>query len=617
MASPWDITDDFEGTTPIYGYEVHADGSGSNFGGSAGTGGLVPGSGAPAGGLVPGSGAVPGGASPGFTFPFSGQDRNGRPLLHDYGATPGNGQIDTGIHSFQDPSGFGSTLAVSGTVFPSLGNDGARSDRDAARYMSGLVKSLRSKAASASPEDAAFMLADINSLKSGYRNMLASGMGARDAAYAAGLAGSVFGGYANVGENARYLSDFARDRGTGIQDAAREFREHRNMFAAHYLTAVGVPRAGENSTHNDAVTRGFSQVVGAMKSVENQYSWRFDRGTYSSVMRSAARIAGELTGTGMTIDDVGADNVVRAALAECGAMGASASNPVTGLSEKRVTDRNLVSLFGPQGPSDSVVNPNNASGAPVDSQEYGMVAGIRHALFGHRARSVRSGLGPDNFDDVTQLRSDISRNLRMFSTSASKVSDDTFGMVSDFIIRAVRDGNPVSVVDAARAVAGAVPEAEAEGLARWSRSLVMDSPAGYKRMQEGMHALMSSFASAAGLPKNHPDTAAMAARMYRLFRRRYLDRKTVSDLEGVEREAAGMGYVARGTDPATGAPATDRGGKPVFTVAGTDEDLDKDVRDEFTRWAGVLSERVKMKNDMAYERALSAKRGAAAAEEDQ
>lgn len=599
-----EIAAEHDGTTPVYGYTVGDDRYGQGYGGApSGQGGMMFGPGFAASGWD----GVPA-ASSGGAGQYDGL--GGRPWFSEQRSD--NGQIDSVAHS--NYTGFGngpgSSLFVNSSLFPSLGNDQGRSDaigrsrmRDMVKYHKAYAASL---AAKGDPRAAGFALADIDGMQNGFRELVASGWSAASAADAVGMTGHIFGGYANTGDNARYLAGFARDRGVDMKSAADELENHRRMFGAHYLSGLNISGGtSRDSVHNSVISDGFSGLVRAMGQVENQYDWRFDRNAYSSVMKYAGKMAASLSLAGMTIDDVGAENVVRAALAQHGALtGGTSANPVLGLTEAMVRDRNIVSIFGPDA-GDSLSNPNSATSENPGSQDFGLVAAIRQSVFGHRARSVRAGNSPDDFDDVTQLRDDISRNLRMFSTSSAKVSDDTMNLVSAVMIANIRDGKPASVVDVARTVASSVDDAQAEALGRWSRSLVIDDKVGRTRISEAMYPFLSSVAAVTGKSVNDPSMQPMTAALYRAFRRRFIDRRTVAGIEDAEREAMASGTVA---------VKVDENGMPKLEPSGRDKELWDDIIREIQPYMDGLRDAAMSKTEMLRLAAAKRKQGQTDAE---
>lgn len=453
------------------------------------------------------------------------------------------------LDSFQqEPGGVPSVTGFnSRAMFPSLA--GQDEDRAGEAYMRNMVKSRQAYAEKMSltdPEAAGIAYADIDTMTRGYRGLMSSGWGAKDAAYAVGVAGSVFGSFANVEDNARYLKRFAENRGTDIASAGHEFDALRKNFGAVYASHYGLTRAvSPDSAHAENISNDFSRLVTAMGAVEDRYGWQFNRATYMDVAKRAAKIAADLAVSGHTVEDIGAENVVRYALMKNGSLrdGRLEDNPVAGLLKHQARDRSIISLFG-EGTPDNLKQPFRAEtdrrGNPLDAGDFGLTRSLRQAFYAHRVRSAREGRegGANDFGDVSALRADVVSALQMFSTSSASVSDRTFGMFADRIVESVKGDRPTAVMDIARELATdpSLSEDQAAALGRWTRSLFMDSAEGQRRMEEIAAPFIANYAADAGLGLRDPLVAAFSSRTMSLLRKRFLAERAAVGLDGAEGE---------------------------------------------------------------------------------
>lgn len=462
-----------------------------------------------------------------------------------------NGSIDTWT-SFEDPSGFQSRVGNNSLFLDSLGTSStkAQDDLNGRRLFSSLLKAQKTYAdnlAASDPRKAGLAYADVESMRQGFDELTASGWSSSDAARALSMVGSVFGGYANVAANAQYLKRFAGLRGVDSTTAAGEFESYRRNFIGSYLSAYGIPQgATKDSVVVDNGNNDFSDIVGAMRGVEDTYDWQFNRATYLDVMKRAGKLAADLAVSGMTVADVGADKVVRAALMQNGSLrdGDPADNPVVRLQMLQARDRELVRL-SPDAETDTIVNPNrtpdfgkDASAAAADLQDFGLVRAVRQALFDHRARLVRGGLDPDDFGaDTSQLRTDIVSAFKLFSTSAAGVEDSTFNALADLMIDSVADGRPADVATLSQEAVRDLDVSQAGALGKWTRSLTAETAEGQKRLMETVMPFVATLANSAGVSLRDPLVTTLMARLSNTLRRSFLDRKTVAGLEELETEA--------------------------------------------------------------------------------
>lgn len=470
-----------------------------------------------------------------------------------YNGSRTNGSVDTWAE-FEDPHGFRSRVGMNSMFLDSLGTSSAdaRSDAAGRRLFSSLVRAQRAYADNLSatdPKKAGLAYADIDSMRHGFEELTAGGWSSSDAARALSMAGSVFGGYSNAAGNARYMKRFAETRGIDATATAGEFESYRRNFIGAYLSAYGVPQgASKDSVVVDNGNSDFSDVVGALRGVEDTYNWQFNRATYVDVMKRVGKMAADLAVSGMTVADVGADRIVRAALMQNGSLrdGDPADNPVVKLQKLQAMDRDLVRLFPGAEGEDTVTNPfrtpdfgKDASAALADSQDFGLTRAVRQALFDHRARLVRDGMDPDrDFGaDTMQLRSDIASSLRMFSTSSAGVEDSTFEALADAMIDSVASRRAADVTELAGQVAQRIGGGQAEALGKWTRSLVAGSAAGQRRLAETVMPFVATLANSAGVSLRDPIVTTLVARLTNTLRRNFLDRRTVAGLEQLEAEA--------------------------------------------------------------------------------
>lgn len=430
---------------------------------------------------------------------------------------------------------------------------------EAQDYMGMLAEDRRHYAGSIAlkdPEGAGIATADIDGMNEGFRSLVTSGWDPAEAAHTIGAVGKVFGSFGNVEEDATFLSRFTATRGTDLPSVAREFEAHRKVFGDNYATAYGFnSQVTPSSSHFEDINNAFSDVVSAMRSIEDRYDWQFSRSTYRDVMQRVAKVAADLSVSGLSLADVGAEDVVRYALTQNGSLRDNAKNPIADLVAAQRADAGALSLFG-DGSYDSAGN-RNGDGGNRESNDFGLLRAIRQRVFDHRARAMRAGLGPNDFSDTSLLRRDIADSLRMFSTSSARVSDDTFLRVADGVIGALRNrSDRVVVSDIAKTVADSSSPDQAAALGKWARSVMLDSPEAQRTIDGVTAGFVARYAGAAGVSLRDPLVTAFSAKVGNALRRKYLDDQTIAGLEGLNAalvpgselaksvEDSAIGYVA-------------------------------------------------------------------------
>lgn len=404
------------------------------------------------------------------------------------------------------------------------------------------------------PMAAGVALADLDSMKDGYRELVASGVDEKSAAHALGVAGSVFGSYAHASDNAGYLLRYANTRGIDMASAGRELLGFKDAFRAHYLQRYGYqPGATPDASVEERVRSDFSELLGAMRDVEDQYGWQFNRATYADTSARLASLAADLAVSRVAVRDVGARTLVESALIANGAFnGDPNANVASRLLAAQARDRSRITLFGEEGGVDPFSNPYRSgpvdgvgkkTGALDDGLDFGLSRDIRQAVFDHRARSVRAGLSPDDFSNDYALRSDIVGAFKAQSTSSGAVSDDTFMKLAGLIVGGLadpKDSAPLSVVGLAKtlAVSGSLPPDQVAALGRWAKALTMDSREGQQRLAAVATPFILKYAAGAGLSTRDPLVSNFSSQVYRLLRRRYQSLSASAGLDGVDQIAA-------------------------------------------------------------------------------
>lgn len=437
---------------------------------------------------------------------------------------------------------------------PSLAD--SDSDAVAEDYLDGLESGHRARAerlAATDPMAAGIALADLDSMRDGYRELVAAGYDRKTAAHAVGNAGAVFGSYANASANAGYLMRFAETRGVDMPTAARELVQAKDNYRAQFLQKYGFPAdATPDASVEENIRSDFSQLLGAVRDIEDRYGWQFDHSTYRDVMSRMASLAADLAVSRVSVGDVGANVIAESALMANGALrGDPNANTVSRLLIAQAGDRSRIRVFGNEG-DDMYSNPyrsgpvngvDSKTGALEDSLDYGLARDLRQAMFDHRARSVRSGRAPEDFSDSYALRRDIVDSFRRQSTSSSGVSDDTFMKLAGSIVDRLSnpdDGEPVSVIGAARDLAsgGSVAPDQVAALGRWAKALTMDSKEGQQRLAALATQYIQKFTAGAKLSTRDPLVTNFSSQVYRLLRRRYQSLAVSAGLDGIDQMMA-------------------------------------------------------------------------------
>ena len=437
--------------------------------------------------------------------------------------------------------------------FPSLAQDDDNGLRAGQTYMRSLMKAQKLYAtnlAARDPQAAGIALADMDGMRDGYQALVTEGWNGREAAHVIGAVGRVFGGYGNAVENAKQLKRFADTRGVDLVTAGNELWSLQKNFGAGYLSDYGFTgKVTPESAHYENIRDNFTDLLSAMWKVEDQYDWQFDQATYRDVFNRCRRMAADLDLAGVSVKGVGAEAIVRSALKENGSLNDDArlNGDVSALMQSTTRDRGLLTL-APGFSEDTAGNPYRSQGfgttkserdaARADDQDFGLVRSLRQALFRHRARSVGAGRGYDDFSDTSALRQDLARSMRMFSTGSAPVSDDTFLELADGMIASVRAGAPTSVVDLAQRLAEVSSDDQAEALGVWTRSLMMDTAEGDRRLRETAYPFIEELAASTGLGYKDPAMEPLVAQVYGMVRRSFLDRRTVAGLNELTAETS-------------------------------------------------------------------------------
>lgn len=436
--------------------------------------------------------------------------------------------------------------------FPSLAQDSDNGLKAGQTYMRSLMKAQKLYAtnlAAKDPQASGMAFADLDGMRDGFNALVAEGWNGRDAAHTIGASMRTFGGAGNLVENAKQLKRFAETRGVDLITAGNELWSLQKNFAAGYLSDYGYTgKVTPDSAHYENIRDHFTDLLSAMWKVEDQYNWQFDEATYRDVFNRCRRIAADLDLAEVSAKGIGAEAIVRSALKENGSLNDDArlNGDVSALMQSTVRDRDLIAL-APGFAEDTAGNPYKAQAfgstkserdaARADDQDFGLVRSLRQALFRHRARSVGSGRGYDDFDDTSTLRQDLARSMRMFSTGSAHVSDDTFLALADGMIASVKDGTPTSVVELAQRLAGDYASSDqAEALGAWTRSLMMDTAEGNVRLREVTYPFVEELAASTGLGYKDPAMEPLIAQVYKIARRAFLDKRTVAGLDEMTAE---------------------------------------------------------------------------------
>ena len=437
--------------------------------------------------------------------------------------------------------------------FPSLAQDDDNGLKAGQTYMRSLMKAQKLYAtnlAKRDPQAAGIALADMDGMRDGYQALVTEGWNGREAAHVIGAVGRVFGGYGNAVENAKQLKRFADTRGVDLITAGNELWSLQKNFGAGYLSDYGFTgKVTPESAHYENIRDNFTDLLSAMWKVEDQYDWQFDQATYRDVFNRCRRMAADLDLAGVSVKGIGAESIVRSALKENGSLNDDArlNGDVSALMQSTTRDRGWLTL-APGFSEDTAGNPYKSQGlgttkserdaARADDQDFGLVRSLRQALFRHRARSVGAGRGYDDFSDTSALRQDLARSMRMFSTGSAPVSDDTFLELADGMIASVKEGVPTSVVELAQRLAAVSSDDQAEALGVWTRSLMMNTTEGNRRLRETAYPFIEELAASTGLGYKDPAMEPLVAQVYGMVRRAFLDRRTVAGLNELTAETS-------------------------------------------------------------------------------
>lgn len=437
--------------------------------------------------------------------------------------------------------------------FPSLGGDDPDGMKAGRIHLNRLAKAQKTYAmnlAVKDPQAAGMALADLDGMKDGYDALTAEGWNGRDAAHTIGVAMRTFGGAGNIVENAKQLKRFAETRGVDLVTAGNELWSLQKNFGAGYLSDYGFSgKVTPDSAHYENIRNNFTDLLSAMWKIEDQYNWQFDEATYRDVFNRCRRWSADLDLAGVSVKGVGAEALVRSALKENGSLNDDArlNADVTSLMQSTVRDRDLL-LLSPGFTEDTAGNPYRAQtfgstkserdAARADDQDFGLMRNLRQALFRHRARSVGAGRGYDDFSDTSTLRQDLARSMRMFSTGSAHVSDDTFLALADGMITSVKAGERTSVTELAQRLAEISPGDQADALGTWSRSLMMGTVEGDRRLRETAYPFIEELAASTGLGYRDPAMEPLIAQVYSMVKRTFLDRRTVAGLDELTAETS-------------------------------------------------------------------------------
>lgn len=453
----------------------------------------------------------------------------------------------------RDGNGLATRVRVNPVVggFPSLAQDDDNGLKAGQTYMRSLMKAQKLYAtnlAARDPQAAGMALADVDGMRDGFGALIAEGWNGREAAHVIGAVGRVFGGYGNAVENAKQLKRFADTRGVDLMTAGNELWSLQKNFGAGYLTDYGFTgKVTPESAHYENIRDNFTDILSAMWKIEDDYNWQFDQATYRDVFNRCRKVAADLDLAGLSMKAVGAEAIVRSALRDNGSLNddSKLNRAVSDLMSSQMRDKNLFTL-APGFAADTASNPFSAPGVATtradrqaeadDLRDFGLLRNMRQELFRHRARSVNAGLGADDFTDYQALKDGFVRSFRAFSTGSAAVDDKTFSALAERMIASIRAGEQTSVMEAAADVAKIVDPEQGEALGVWSRSLLMDTADGDRRLRETAFPFIEELAASTGLSFKDPAMEPFVAQTYNLVKRAFLDRRTVANLDSVTAE---------------------------------------------------------------------------------
>lgn len=453
----------------------------------------------------------------------------------------------------REGGGVASRVRVSPLLFPSLGQDDDNGLRAGRAHLSHLMKAQKAYAmnlAARDPQAAGMAFADLDGMRDGFNALVNEGWNGREAAHAVGSVGRTFGGFGNVVENAKQMKRYAETRGVDLTTAGNELFAMQKNFAAGYLSDYGFTgKVTPDSAHYENIRNDFSDILSALWAVEDKYSWQFNQATYQDVFDRCRRTAASLAMSGLSVRSIGAENVVRSALAANGSLNdpAAGSADVDGLMASQALDRALLTL-GPGFDVDTAGNPYSnpivgstkaeRDAAAADDQDFGLVRDLRQSLFRHRASAVASGRGFNDFKDDSGLRQDFASSLRMFSAGSAGVSDESFLKMADIMLGHIAANEPTSVIAAARELvdSGEASAAQADAIGAWSRGLTMGTAQGDRALKEAVYPFIEGAAAQRGMSPRDPAMAPFIAQATKMARRMYLDRRTVASLDSLTAE---------------------------------------------------------------------------------
>ena len=430
--------------------------------------------------------------------------------------------------------------------FPSVRQDdpdGMKAGMTYLRRIMNAQKMYANNLAAKDPQAAGMALADVDGMRDGFYSLVSEGWNGKDAAHTIGVVGRVFGGFGNVVENAKQLKRYSSTRGVDLMTAGNELWSLQKNFAAGYLTDYGFfGKVTPDSAHYENIRNNFTDLLSAMWKVEDDYNWQFDQATYRDVFNRCRKIAANLDLAGLSVKSIGAEAIVRSALRENGSLNDNSklNRAVSDLMSSQTRDKNLFTL-APGFSADTASNPFSLpSGATTragrqaeadDNSNFGLLRSMRQELFRHRARSVNAGLDANDFTDYQTLKDGFVRSFRAFSTGSAAVDDKTFEALANRMVASIRAGEQTSIMEAAAQVANTVDRQQAEALGMWSRSLLMDTEEGDRRLRETAFPFIEEIAASTGLSFKDPAMEPFIAQAYNLVKRAFLDRRTVANLD--------------------------------------------------------------------------------------
>lgn len=436
---------------------------------------------------------------------------------------------DRGVRS---AVGFNSSM-----VFPSMASDDP--EKAGRRYMKkieALHQNYIERVSQTDPNRAAGLLADLDSMKSGYEDMLASGewSNSLEAARAVSVAGATFNGYGNLARNTAFLKRFADTRGVRLADAGAELQKHRMAFAQAFLSAAGfTDKVTPQSSVYESISNDFSDFLGGVMEVEGRNNWQFNGRAYEASARAAGKAAGMMFASGGgQLRDIGGSEAAKYALMsngylnEGGDNGTLAGNRVARLLMFSQQDRNRLKALGVE------ENGGRSPGSP--SPVFGVNAAIAADLFDHRLRAVRAGRDANDFSDSTTLVDSLVNTLKAYSSGSGNVQQDDMVKLAKGIVATVRDGQAanIDVASLAGMVSKNLPPERANALGAWARSMMIDSPVTRQLVESCVSPVVSELMAQTGLNQSDPMVRSMSARLYQHATRALTDARVSLQADG-------------------------------------------------------------------------------------